>query len=189
MKVRRLIEVADPGDIVLLGGEGLFQKAIRYGQKPVTGKPSLWSHAVLVYDSRLFLESSVRFYSIFRIDNGIQFTKFGHYAKATPAVLLKPPLLHQTFRDMILRKGVELEERGVTYPVSDLVGTLFVFWLSRGRAANPLDSRGLYCSAFVQDCYAEAGIDFTEEYDTNNTAPEHIWQYAKKQKWEVVWLS
>ena len=68
-----------------------------------------------------------------------------------------------------------------TYPVSGLIGSMISFWLldriGLGKS-NPLQSHDqLYCSAFAQECYAEAGIDFDPNHTARNTSPEIISQF------------
>lgn len=185
MNIEALRETARPGDIVLMGGNKPFQRLIQYGQKVLTedGRPSLWSHALLVYDERLFLESTIKVHSIWRIDNGVQYNDFMEYKHVPRAVLIQPSLT-DTERRAIVEKGVEIESRGVPYPVSGLFWSLLVYYvLGRfGRKKNYFNQNGLYCSAFIQDCYETVGIDFTEEYGERNTAPEHIWQWVGNNK-------
>lgn len=185
MNIEVLRKEAEPGDIVLIGGNNPFQQLIQYGQKVLTedGSPSLWSHALLVYDKRLFLESTIRMHSIWRIDNGVQYSGFEEYSHAQRAVLIKPPLTNLQ-RQVIIKKGVELENSGIPYPVSGLFWSLFAYYITGrfGKKRNYFSHNGLYCSAFVQDCYDATRIDFTKEYGERNTAPEHIWQWAVSDK-------
>lgn len=192
MNLNVLRQYAQPGDFVLIGGNKPFQRLIQYGQRGLTedGRPSLWSHVMLVYDKRLFIESTVRFHSIFRIDNGVQFSEFEDYRKAKRAVLVKPVLSCKE-RDDIIDRALELESEGVYYSVAGLFWSLAAYYiLGRfGKRKNYFDQRGLYCSAFVQNCYSAVGIDFTDRFGVRNTAPEHLWQWAVRNKVNKVYLT
>lgn len=181
MNINMLKKYAAPGDFVLLGGNGPLQRLVQYGQKILTSdnKPSLWSHVLLVYDSRLFVESTIKLYSIWRIDNGVQFSRYNDYAHVKRAVLVKPSLSILD-RRVITQTAIRLESEGIPYPIVGLFSSLFVYYvLGRlGKKQNHINKHGLYCSAFIQDCYKPVGIDFTKEFGTYNTAPEHLWQWA-----------
>ena len=171
---------AKRGDFLLFAQSGLISKLVRYGQSPLTkdGKPSLWSHAVLVYDKNVVIESTIEVHSIWRVDNGIQFTPITKYVHVEPCILVSFPLSTRQ-RTKVIQQALKLLQEGVTYPICGLIGSLVKYWLLRGMHGNPFQSKNsYYCTAFIQDCYLQVGIDFARSYSTAQTAPELVYQFV-----------
>lgn len=189
MNLTKVRNIAEPGDLILVGGDGFIARLIRYGQKVQTadGKPSLWSHVMMYRNRETVLESTMDFEPFparapedksRRLDNGVQINYLAHYQSSSPSLVLHFPF-GEVERSLLIKRGEELEREGYTYPVLGLVGSLLAFWIFRGWSSNPLQSRrSLYCSAFVQKVYREAlGIDFDGAHTDRNTSPEIIYQF------------
>lgn len=177
-------------DIILIGGTGWISKLIGYGQKiqTVDGKPSKWSHVMLIYSPDTVWESTMDYkpYPIpltenmeagARLDNGVQINYTENHKDANPAMLLHFPF-SENQRQLLKDKMDRMLDEGYTYPVSGLIGSLLSYWIFRGWKSNPLQSkRSLYCSAAVQEVYSVLGIDFDAKHTARNTSPEILSQF------------
>jgi len=64
--------------------------------------------------------------------------------------------------------------------MSGLLGTWFAYLTNKADAPNPAGAgHAVYCSAYVQLAYDDAGIDLAPGAHQRNTSPEHLWQAAK----------
>lgn len=196
-----IIKIYDKiGDIILIGGTSFISRLIGYGQKTQTkdGKPSKWSHVMLIYSPDTVWESTMDYKPYptqltenddagKRLDNGVQLNYLENHKDANPAMLL-----HFSFTDeqrqRLKNKMNEMLKKGYTYPISGLIGSLLSYWIFRGWKSNPLQSKSsLYCSAAIQEVYSVLGIDFDPMHTARNTSPEIIsqFEYPEMEKIDV----
>ena len=76
----------------------------------------------------------------------------------------------------MLATALDLLANATRYSLRELVGTLFALARPDLRMRENLLARegSLYCSAFVQHCYARVGIEFVPGVSTKNTTPHDI---------------
>jgi len=192
MNLEQLRELAKPADIILTGGDGWLSKLIGFGQRTQTidGKLSRWSHVMLYIDKAAVVESTMDFKPYpntstnpKRLDNGVQYNYLENHKDIPLAMLIQFPFTDEQ-RIAILNKAREIYNRGTTYPILGLIGSLLSYRF--GWKSNPLQSKNsLYCSAFVQEAYSVIPIDFDPNHTARNTSPELISQakYPDLKKW------
>lgn len=175
------------GDVGLVGGTTWIHKAIRDAEALITPdkKPSMWAHAFICSgkkpDGHVWIaESSISIKpQKMQIVNGAQENRIDEYY-GTEYALNCAVLsfgLKDTETDKIIGKALDMVARKIMYPVSGLIGTLFAYLFKTERWRNLWNTKNaLYCSAFVQEAYLEAGIDLAPDVATANTSPEHLWQ-------------
>jgi len=90
--------------------------------------------------------------------------------------------LSEAERDNVLATALQLVDEQVLYPIHELLGTWWAIITKKEWHPNPVDDpHAMYCSAFVRDCYREAGADFLgRKVSISNTTPEHIGQAGIK---------
>jgi hypothetical protein len=76
----------------------------------------------------------------------------------------------------LLREGLELVANHERYSIRELIGTLIALRKPELRAQENLlaRERSVYCSAFVQRLFLQAGIDLVPGVAGKNTTPEDI---------------
>lgn len=185
---RRIQELANPGDIIFLGGNDIIAKLIEYGQKTQTPdrKPSLWSHVCIVVNKDLIIESTLGFEKFrygSRWDNGVQYYPLEQRIKSSAwnCDLIKVPLSKKQ-RSNVLAEGENLYEENIRYPILGLLGSLLTYRLFPYWKSNPLDNpkRKLYCSAFVAKCFSAVGITFSHQYNIDNISPQILYDGCSK---------
>ena len=74
------------------------------------------------------------------------------------------------------REGLELVATRARYSLRELVGTLIALRHPQWRSRTNLlaRERSLYCSAFVQHLFRNAGVELAPGVDGKNTTPEDI---------------
>jgi len=169
-------------DIILLADDSFISKLICYSQKiqNVNKKPSQWSHVVLYMDESTLIESTIDLKKDIksgkRLINGVQISDWKKYDNATKCLLLQFTTLTDKDREVLKQRAINIYDRGYTYPILGLLGSLLSYWVFRWKS-NPLQSKkSLYCSAFVQEVYAPY-VDFDPMRTARNTSPELISQY------------
>jgi hypothetical protein len=77
---------------------------------------------------------------------------------------------------LLLREGLELVAARARYSLRELVGTLIALHHPelRGRQNILANERSMYCSAFVQRLFRQAGIELAPGVDGKNTTPDDI---------------
>jgi len=206
MKTR--FDVGGIATIGLIGSYGLLGYGIRRAQEliRVDRTPSYWSHAFLIAselstdenanrgsDSAWIWESTLEPSAIFGSHadrNGVGPRRIGDYANAefrlfdahcVPNMAVIAIALSDKERAAILDRADDPDVDQLRYDISGLLGTWYAFLTSRTGQPNPLGAgNGIYCSAYVQLAYDAAGIDLAPGAHQRNTAPEHIWQTAKR---------
>ncbi len=175
---------AAPGRIGLCGGNQIINKLIRKAQGPLTadGHRSLWSHAFLFSERRIdghwwVIESDLDLHKK-QVRLGVQENRADRYFDDDEfpnlAILDFGLDAGQTLR--VQQAALDTLAGLATYSLGELVGTLLSLHSRRLRSrANLLAREGaLYCSAFVQHCYAAAGIAFQPGIHGKNVAPHDI---------------
>lgn len=179
-----LLAHAAPARIGLAGGSHPIDRTIRKAQrsltKDVTG--SAWSHAFLVGEQRSdghwwVLESDLDVRHK-QVRLGAQENRLAKYfdAEAWPNLAVLDFGLDATQSACVLATALDLLANATRYSLRELVGTLFALARPDLRMRENLLARegSLYCSAFVQHCYARVGIEFVPGVSTKNTTPHDI---------------
>ena len=189
-----LVKIRDnalPGDIILTGGANALSFLIRNGQRPQTidGKPSRWSHSLIYIDSETVAESTLDFEPYEgtgkRLDNGAQFNSLDTLAECDYGQLMCMDWLTMPQRQDLITEAKRLIDKGYTYPISGLLGSLLSYWIF-GWKSNPLQSRhSLYCSAFIQEVYNVIPVEFDPKHTARNTCPEMLGRYANCRRVEL----
>jgi|YNPNPStandDraft_1061719.scaffolds.fasta_scaffold00450_18 hypothetical protein len=197
-----LLRHGQSGRIGLLGGSPLGHKLVRWGQAPLTsdGRWSLWSHVVIFaedngepvlyesdFDLRLFPPG---------LRNGAQMSPVEKYfsARRWPYMSILDFHLTESQIRAVVDACRTMIQAGVRYAVRGLLGAGFFYRLGGAiPGAGQGRPRELFCSAFVQEAFVEAGIRFQEGVPFRYLGPEHIWQtavphltYLRRKEWEVL---
>lgn len=175
---------AAPGRIGLAGGNLLIERVIRKAQRHLRAdrSASAWSHAFLFGNERedghrWLLESDLEIHHR-QIRLGVQenrVAKFHDEATYTNVAVLDFGLNADTTR-RVMTAALDLLAGSTTYSLRELVGTLITLRRPSLRAQDNLMSceGAFYCSAMVQHCYREAGIDLAAGITTKNVTPEDL---------------
>jgi hypothetical protein len=179
-----LEKYAGPGYVGLAGGDTRIERAIRRAQRRLTGQRerSLWSHAFLFAERRMdghrwLLESDIEVMGR-QVRLGVQENRAAKYwdeeAFANLAVLDFG--LSEEQARVVLASALDLLAGSAHYSLRELVGTLLAIHRPTLRSRENLLARegALYCSALVQHCYLQVGMDFAEGVSTKNTTPQDI---------------
>lgn len=175
---------AAPGRIGLCSGNEWMTKLIRKAQAPLTadGHRSLWSHAFIFMEQRVdghwwVMESDLDLRER-HIRLGVQENRLARYEDddAFPNVAVLDFGLDARQVQQVQTKALDLLAGFSTYSLSELMGTMLAMHSTRFRKRdNMLAAEGsMYCSAFVQHCYAAAGIDFHAGVPGKNIAPHDL---------------
>lgn len=175
---------AAPGRIGLCGGDQLINKLIRKAQGPLTadGHRAAWSHAFLFSERRIdghwwVVESDLDMRTK-QVRLGVQENRASRYFDATecPNIAILDFGLDAAQTLKVQQAALDMLAGLTTYSLSELVGTLLSLHSRRLRGRENLLSKegALYCSAFVQHCYAAVGIQFQPGVHGKNIAPHDI---------------
>jgi hypothetical protein len=175
---------AGPGRVGLCGGVDMINKTIRKLQYHVTadGHRSPWSHAFLCGGKRIdgqhwVLESDLDLRHK-QIRLGVQENRIARYhdEECFPNLAILDFELDDDQTRAVLTSGLDLLAGLSHYSLRELLGTLLAMQHSTlRRRRNMLESEGaLYCSAMVQHCYANVGIEFVPGVDRKNVTPHDI---------------
>ncbi len=175
---------AQPGRIGLCGGSAGVDIVIRRAQRHVheSGRWSDWSHAFFFEGRRAdgqhwIMESDLQ---ILRknIQLGAQENRVSKYfdEKMYPALAVLDFGLSAEQVTALLRAGLGLVAGHERYSLREVVGTLVALRKPEWRAQENLlaRERSLYCSAFVQRIFQQAGIELAPGVAGKNTTPEDI---------------
>ena len=175
---------ARAGRIGLSGGVTLIDKAICRAQRHLDARheSGAWSHAFLfqgqrVDDHHWVIESDLQIHRK-HIQLGVQENRISKYFDeglyTTLAVLDFGLTEAQTV--CVLRGALELAADRARYSLRELFGTLLALRHPELRGRNNLLARNssMYCSAFVQHLFRQAGLNLTPGIDFKNTTPEDI---------------
>jgi hypothetical protein len=173
-----------PGRIGLSGGRTWLDKAICRAERHLDEhkKWGAWSHAFLFQGERLdghhwVIESDLQVHRR-HIHLGVQENRISKYFDeelyTTLAVLDFG--LTETQVTEVLRQGLELVANRALYSLRELLGTLVALRRPELRPRENVLAResSMYCSAFVQYVFRQAGLDLAPGVDMKNTTPEDL---------------
>ena len=175
---------AAAGRIGLAGGSALIDRGIRKAQRLIVDDAagSAWSHAFLIGEQRSdghwwVLESDLDLRHK-QIRLGAQENRLAKYFDAAewPNLAVLDFGLDAAQTRQVLATALDLLANATRYSLREIVGTLFALARPSLRERENLLARegSLYCSAFVQHCYASAGIRLAAGLSTKNTTPHDI---------------
>lgn len=175
---------AAPARIGLAGGSALIDRGIRKAQRLITedAAGSAWSHAFLFGEQRSdghwwVLESDLDLRHK-QIRLGAQENRLAKYFDAGewPNLAVLDFGLDADASRRVLAAALDLLADATRYSLREIVGTLLALARPTLRERDNLLARenSLYCSAFVQHCYARAGISFITGLSIKNTTPHDI---------------
>jgi hypothetical protein len=170
--------------IGLAGGSALIDRGIRKAQRLIVDDAagSAWSHAFLIGEQRSdgqwwVLESDLDLRHK-QIRLGAQENRLAKYFDAAewPNLAVLDFGLDAAQTRQVLTTALDLLANATRYSLREIVGTLFALAKPSLRERDNLLARegSLYCSAFVQHCYASAGIRLAAGLATKNTTPHDI---------------
>lgn len=173
-----------PGRVGLCGGTTAVDRAICHAQQhfDAAKRPSIWSHAFFFQGQRAdghhwVIESDIQIHRK-HIQLGVQENRVAKYFDGefytSLAVLDFGLTAAQTAA--LIREGLELVAAHERYSLRELLGTLVALRRPELRGQeNPLArERSVFCSAFVQRLFHNAGIDLAPGVSGKNTTPEDI---------------
>ena len=177
---------AAPGRVGLVGGDSLIESAIRRAQRKQRADRSWsrWAHAFLFQGRRhdghhWLLESNVEAHRQ-SVLLGVQEDRIAKYHD--DSVYVNAAVLDFGLADdavtKVLGAGLELLVDRTRYSMREIVSAYMGLRAPdrRNRKSRLAQDRAMFCSAFVQQTYLAAGIDFAHEVDTKLTTPEDIAQ-------------
>lgn len=175
---------AQTGRIGLSTGSTLPDRIICHAQRRLDDqqRPGSWSHAFLFQGARLdghhwIIESDLQFHRR-HIQLGVQENRLSKYhnEKLYTMLAILDFGLSAEHVTVLLREGLELVASRVRYSLRELVGTLVALHHPelRGRQNLLARERSMYCSAFVQHLFRQAGIELAPGVDGKNTTPDDI---------------
>ncbi len=186
---------AAPGRIGLVCGSSLVDHAITRAQRSLDTDAGSrgWSHAFLLQGRRMdgvhwVIESDLEIHRR-HLRLGVQenrVTKFcgdGDY----PRVAVLDVGLTESQAQAVLAAGLGLVADRTRYSIRELFGTLLAVQKPelRSQANRLARKRSLFCSAFVQHCFRQAGLDLMPGVDTKNTTPNDL---ANSPAARTLWI-
>jgi len=178
-----LLTHAGPARIGLAGGNHPIDRSIRRAQRLLTRKDdSAWSHAFLFgtrrSDDHWWLFESdldVRHKQIRLGAQENRLTKFFDRHE-WPNLAILDFGLDDTQARRVLAAALELLANAARYSLREIVGTALALARPTLRGRENLLARegSLYCSAFVQHCYAAIDLAFVDGVSLKNTTPHDI---------------
>jgi hypothetical protein len=179
-----LEQYAQPGRVGLVGGVTLIEKAIRRAERHLDEQKqwSLWSHALVFEGERAdghhwVIESDLDIHSK-HIRLGVQENRVDKYfeAKSYPTLAVLDFGLTEAQTAAVLCAGLAMVARHARYSLRELIGAAVALhnpWF-RGRQNLLARRKSMYCSAFVQFVFQQAGIDLVPGIHPSHGTPEDI---------------
>jgi len=175
---------ARPGCIGLSGGTSLIDKAICRAQRHLDAEENwgAWSHAFLFQGRRVdghhwVIESDLQVHRK-HIQLGVQENRISKYFDETLYTMLAVLDfgLAESQTAMLVGEGLELVANRARYSLRELLGTLIALRRPQLRGRNNLlaRERSMYCSAFVQHLFHQAGLELAPGIAGKNTTPEDL---------------
>lgn len=175
---------AKPGCVGLSGGVSLVDKAICRAERHLDPRHrwGVWSHAFVFQglradDHHWVIESDLQ---ILRkhIQLGVQENRIAKYydeSLYTNLAILDFGLTAGQVRT-VLAEGLEMVASRTRYSLRELLGTLIALPKPELRGSENFLARecSLFCSAFVQRLFRQAGLDLAPGVDVKHTTPEDI---------------
>ena len=178
-----LLAHAAPARIVLAGGNHPIDRSIRRAQRLLTKQDdSAWSHAFLFGTRRSddhwwVLESDIDVRTR-QIRLGAQENRLDKFfdEKEWPNLAVLDFGLDDDQARRVLASALELLANATRYSLREIIGTALALARPTLRGRENLLARegSLYCSAFVQHCYATVGVHFVGGLSVKNTTPHDI---------------
>jgi hypothetical protein len=175
---------AAPARIGLAGGNHVIDRTIRKAQRSIAADAagSAWSHAFLIGEERndghwWVLESDLDLRHK-QIRLGAQENRLAKYFNESewPNLAVLDFGLDPAQTRRVLGSALDLLAESTRYSLREIVGTALSLARPTLRARENLLARegSLYCSAFVQHCYAKVGLNFMPGLSAKNTTPHDI---------------
>ena len=175
--------------IGLAGGTSLIDRSIRKAQRALSAhaSDSAWSHAFLFGEQRCdghwwVLESDLDLRHK-RLRLGAQENRIDKYfdAREWPNLAVLDFGLDESVATRVLAAALDLLASATQYSLREVLGTALSLARPtlRERANLLARENSLYCSAFVQHCYASAGIGLAHGVSTKNTTPHDLARSAR----------
>ena len=179
-----LLRHAGRARIGLAGGTSLVDRSIRRAQRPISShaQGSAWSHAFLIGERRCdghwwLLESDLDV-AHKRVRLGAQENRIDKYfdEREWPNLAVLDFGLDDAVATRVLAAALDLLASATRYSLREVFGTLLSLARPTLRERENLLARenALYCSAFVQHCYASAGVELVHGVSGKNTTPHDI---------------
>lgn len=179
---------AKAGCIGLAGGATVIDLAIRRAERHLDddAKWSLWSHAFFFQGQRAdghhwVVESDLDIHRK-HIRLGVQENRNAKYhdEKLFRNLAVLDFGLTETQVSLLVREALELVANREKYSIREIFGALLGLKHEHLREKeNPLArERSLFCSAFVRQLYARAGVDLAPGIAAKHTTPEDIYRTA-----------
>jgi len=179
-----LLRIAAPARVGLAGGNSLIDRSIRKAQRLISNDVagSAWSHAFLIGEQRRdghwwVFESDLDVRRK-QIRLGAQENRLDKYFEASewPNLAVLDFGLDDAATQRVLVEALNLLAGATRYSLREVVGTLLALARPSLRERENLLAResSLYCSAFVQQCYGTAGLQFAPGLSLKNTTPHDI---------------
>ena len=179
-----LLRHAAAARIGLAGGSAWIDRSIRKAQRLISGDAhgSAWSHAFVIGERRgdgrwWVLESDL---DVRRktIRLGAQENRIDKYFDAMqwPNLAVLDFGLDDARATRVLGAALDLLADATRYSLREILGTLLALARPTLRERDNLwaQESALYCSAFVQHCYAAADIELAAGISGKNTTPHDI---------------
>lgn len=174
---------AAPGRVGLARGTSWVDQRIRQTLRHLTSDGAWcdWSHAMLFEGRRAdgrhwVFEADIEFGRGF-VQSCVQENraeKFWDARKYSGLAILDFGLSASETRAVVAR-ALEMTARRTAYSYRGILATwLAVHRRTLGRRSRLQDLKETFCSAFVQDAYKKAGIDFCPRVTIAHTTPFHI---------------
>jgi hypothetical protein len=175
---------AAPARVGLAGGNHVIDRTIRKAQRSIAADAagSAWSHAFLIGEARCddhwwVLESDLDLRHK-QIRLGAQENRLAKYfdEREWPNLAVLDFGLGAEQARRVLGAALDLLADSTRYSLREIVGTLLSLARPTLRERENLLARegSLYCSAFVQHCYATIGLNFMPGLSAKNTTPHDI---------------
>ncbi len=179
-----LAHYAQPGRVGLSGGVTLVDQAIRRAERHLDehARWGEWSHAFIFEGVRVdghhwLIESDLQFLHK-HIQLGVQENRVDKYFDegVYTALAVLDFGLNDALAKRVVCEGLEMTANRTRYSLRELVGTLVALRYKqlRGRENILSRERSLFCSAFVQHVFRNAGLDLVPGVNAKHTAPEDL---------------
>jgi hypothetical protein len=177
-------QYAREGRIGLSSGETLVDKAICRAQRHLDPQEhwGSWSHAFLFQGRRAdghhwVVESDLQVHRK-HIQLGVQENRASKYFDERLYTNLAVLDFNLTFEQIgrLLAGAIDLAAQRARYSLRELAGTFLALRHPKLRAQSNILSResSMYCSAFIQCVFRNAGLDLAPGVDAKNTTPEDV---------------
>jgi hypothetical protein len=186
---------AAAGRIGLVCGSSVVDRAITRAQRPLDldSQGPGWSHAFLLQGRRKdgfhwVIESDLEIHRR-HVRLGVQENRLTKFLKDSdyPRLAILDLGLNESQAEAVIGAALGLVADRTRYSIRELFGTLLAV---RRPELRPQENRlsrkrSLFCSAFVQHCFRQVGIDLMPGVDTKNTTPNDL---ARSPVLQTLWV-